>query len=156
MKKIVSMLMVFVAVMAFSGLAMAEPVSAYSIKNVGSKTVTNGDVQYIHHWYLKYFSKNQVKFYFTTNYREYKYDSGYYDTNNKYIPSGHWVNTYRITYVSEYKKVYYHHLKVTDSGYFNGKKVGTEHKYVKTSKTAYQRFKSKKTGLINYYMSLKN
>ena len=156
MKKSVSILILFVVVMAFSGLTMASPVNAYSIKDVGSKTVTSGDVQYYHHWYLKYYSKNHVKFYFTTNYRDFRYDNGYYDTDGNYIPTGHWINSYRTTHVTEYKRVSYHHLKITDSAYFDGAKVGSVHKYVKTSKTAYQRFKSKKTSLINYFMSLKN
>ena len=134
MKKIVSMLMVFVAVMAFSGLTMATPVSAYSIKDKGSKIVTSGDNQYHYVWYLKYYTKNHVKLYFS-----YKLGKG--------------VNSHKITFVTELKRISYHRLKMTYNGYVDAYKVSSSHRYWKTSKTAYQWFESQKSGMIKYYMS---
>lgn len=159
MKKILSILIAFVAVIAFSGLAMAEPVTAYSIKDIGDKTVTKGDMQTIHHWYLKYYSKDHVKFYFTTYVQIFdRTDESYYDNHGNYIGGGHWVNLYRITYIRDYKKVSYHRLKVIDTEFYNGKEVlgsFTDSGYVKTSKTAYQRFKLKKSTLINHFLNIK-
>ena len=90
MKKILSVMVLLFVVIAFSGLGTAAPVSAYSIKDVGSKTVTNGNVQTYFHWYCKYFSKKHVKFYFTSQVRKYE-DESYYDNEGNYITKGRWI-----------------------------------------------------------------
>lgn len=159
MRKIISLILLFVAVLAFSGLTMATPVSAYSIKDVGSKLVTSktsvyGDLQKYHHWYVKYYSKNHVKFYFTTQIREI---NGYYidDSNGEtFIKTGGWYPLDKITYTCDYKRVSYHLLMVTDKAYTNGVLTWSGSKYIKTSKTAYQRFKLKKRALINNFISI--
>ena len=80
-----------------------------------------------------------MKFYFTT-YVQYFDMNGwsYYDDHGNYIGGGHWVIWFNETYIRDYKKLSYHSLKVTDIGSYSH--TG----YIKTSKTAYQRFKLKR------------
>ena len=87
MKKILSVMVLLFVVIAFSGLGTAAPVSAYSIKDVGSKTVTNGNVQTYFHWYCKYFRRTRLKFYFSSQLQNLHHEI-YYDDEGNYITKG--------------------------------------------------------------------
>ena len=114
MKKILSIILILVSVIAFSGLATADSVSAYSIKDRGSwsKEYTDIGVEYTHltvvkwiDWYLKYYDKNHCKFYLT-NYKNYPPE-----------------NTYGHTF--DYKRISKTKIKVTVKAYYKIYTTGT-------------------------------
>jgi hypothetical protein len=77
------MLMVFVAVMAFSGLTMATPVSAYSFNDVGSAHKTSMFDQYTYSWHLIYYNSKHCTFCIMKRYN-FQADNGYYDEYDKF------------------------------------------------------------------------
>lgn len=147
MKKIVSMLMVFVAVMAFSGLTMATPVSAYSYKDVGSKIVydqSNYD-QYIYNWHLVYYNSKHCTFYIT---KRHKYQSLPDLYGNIYTYKTVTEGIYKVTF----KKVNKNHVsvKITTNVYGT---TASETIIMKTSLTPYKFFKTKKSNIIKSVMN---
>jgi hypothetical protein len=132
MKKIISILLIFVAITAFSGLATATPVSATKITDKGSKTIyRSGGVTDHFNWFLVYYSTTHSKF---------------------YVQQKHYLNgiyKYKFLYTTDFKKLSKTSLRLTVNAYVNGKIVYHRVGYVKTSKSAYQYFKSRKSALIS-------
>ena len=137
MKKILSVLLIMVAVIAFSGLATATPVSATKTMDKGSKTVYYNDGTTVYYnWHLLYYSSTHCKLYLTI----------------KQIP----LYPFKFIVTCDFKKISKKSIKVRSISYFNGKKGKTEILYVKTSKSTYKYFKSRKNGILNYFESKLN
>ena len=144
MKKIVSMLMVFVAVMAFSGLTMATPVSAYSIKDKGGNTnIVTGT-----------YPQNQVSFYqkFTYNWHLIYYNSKHCTfcmTERIYVSDTTQYESTIIEYLKvDYKRVNKNHIRYTTTNYLDGIKYSSVTHTVKTSLSPYKYFKTQKNKII--------
>ena len=145
MKKILSIILIVVAIISFSGLATADDVSAYSIKDKGSWDILSasgpmlGEYEKIYDWYLIYFDKNHCRFYFTK--WKYTYSMGGTNEYNEYAIQ-HKENTYGHTV--DFKRISKTNIKVSVKAYYKDTLKGTSSYTSKTTKTPYKLFKSKK------------
>lgn len=134
MKKIVSIIMFLLVLMAFSGLA-----SAYTISDQGSQTQyrdsTHKDV---FSWYLLTLDKNAVGFQLKDQY--------------KYKSNGIWklktivMVNYSMAKTSGYSKLHTNEQVINKNGLLYKKDT---YSTWKSTKTAYQLFKQEKTNIIN-------
>jgi len=147
MKKIVSMLMIFVAVMVFSGL-MAEPVSAYSYKDVGSQIQSTGYwTQISYSWHLVYYNSKHCTFRIGKK-DQLLLDYGHYDDYTNWIPNYVWDTSTAHLVNVDFKKVNKNHVRCTTTGYVNGVMVSSSSYTKRTSLTPYKYFKTQKNNIL--------
>lgn len=147
MKKIVGMILVFVSIMAFSGLTMATPVSAYSYKDVNAKVITNMFDQYTYSWHLIYYNSKHCTFCISKRYNILT-DNGYYDEYGNWITNNQWW-TMTHTYVTvDFKSVNKNHVSCTTTAYVDGRMVSSSSYTKKTSLTLYKYFKTQKNKIL--------
>lgn len=144
--------MVFVAVMAFNGLTMATPVSAYSYKDVGSKISGNELDQYICSWHLVYYNSKHCTFYINKRHKV-LYEHGHYDMYGKYIYEPEWRTGTLVVEKVAFKRVNKNHVRVTITTNIYGDVTSTSYTK-KTSLTPYKFFKTKKNNIIKSVMSI--
>jgi hypothetical protein len=121
-----------VAITAFSGIAMANPVAATTMDS-GSKIVTHNDVRNYYSWSLTYYTKNHCEYNFN-------------DVTKMYIKNK-WVTVYTVNMGVSFKKLSPHNLQMHLTEKINGKLKDSEYKNKSTTLSAYGYYNTKKAGL---------
>jgi len=137
MKKIVSIAILLLVLIAFSGVASASYVTdKHSKTDYYGKVNNHAKYKDIMSTNVVHYSKTHIKFHYKGIYQEWY--------------SGHWHTTMLTNYYRDYKKISYN--KINEKGYWiqNSKYYFDNQFVTKTTRSVYSQYK--KENLVNYML----